>query len=295
MFPTAPRGAQPVPPEVESAYAWRQQLTEPSTLPPISAQQLPPKPPSERGPQTLLVLAGLPGVGKSTFAHALVAASEAPGWTGRKWVRTSQDDSRSGRRQEVEGDVRAALANGVNVIVDRVDFNPEQRAHFIQLGMERTPRPRIRCLVLTASDKTLRERLEGRTDHPTLRDAGQAIGVLGRMRREWEAPRAGEGFDRVLTLRESDMPAVWSGDEIVKILQRLERSMPPRPYGAHRGGHGFGHPPRGRGASDHRSHSYHGRGYAPRGGLTGAALGPPTYGAQPWVPRPARDAAPAPW
>jgi hypothetical protein len=40
-------------------------------------------------------------------------------------VRTSQDDSCSGRRQEVEGDVRAALAKGANVVVDRVDFNPE--------------------------------------------------------------------------------------------------------------------------------------------------------------------------
>jgi hypothetical protein len=173
--------------------------------------------------------------------------------------------------------------------------DPRQRAHFVQLGMEHTPRPRIRCLVLTASDKTLRERLEGRTDHPTLRDAAQAIGVLGRMRREWEAPRSGEGFDRILTLRESDTPPVWSGDEIASLLHRLDRSMPPRGHGTHRGGHGFGHQPRGRGAAVHGSHSFRGRGYAPRGGLRGAALGPPTYGARPWVPQPARDAAPAPW
>lgn len=170
-----------------------------------------------------------------------------------------------------------------------------QRAHFVQLGMESRPRPRIHCLVLTASDKTLRERLEGRTDHPTLRDAAQAIGVLGRMRREWEAPRASEGFDRILTLRENDTPSVWGGNEILNVLQRLDRSMPPRPYGAYRGAHGFGHPPRGRGAPVHGSHSYRGRGYAPRGGMRGTALGPPTYGARPWVPQPARDAAPAPW
>lgn len=125
MLPTAPQGAQPVPPEAESAYAWRQQQADPSALPSSSAQLPAPRPPPAREPQTLLVLAGLPGVGKSTLAHALVAASESPGWSGRKWVRTSQDDSRSGRRQEVEGDVRAALAKGANVVVDRVDFNPE--------------------------------------------------------------------------------------------------------------------------------------------------------------------------
>ncbi|CAK9782001.1 P-loop containing nucleoside triphosphate hydrolase protein [Cutaneotrichosporon oleaginosum] len=297
MGSSAPYSDQTAPLEAESAFAWRRQQSDPSTLSPALAPPIPepPLPPTPREPQTLLILAGLPGVGKSTFAHALVAASKAPGWTGRRWIRTSQDDSRSGRRQEVEADVRAALASGANVIVDRVDFNPEQRAHFVQLAMERNPRPRVRCLVLTASDKTLRERLEGRTDHPTLRDPAQAIGVLGRMRREWEAPRAGEGFDRILTLRQHDTPSVWSGDEIVNVLQRLDKSMPSRAYSAYSGGHGFGHPHRGRGAPIRGSYGVRGRALAPRGGMRGAPLGPPTYGARPWVPQPARNAAPAPW
>lgn len=70
-------------------------------------------------PQILLVLAGLPGVGKSTFAHALDQVRSQ-----RKWIRASQDDSRSKRRQEVEDVVRAALVRGDNVVVDRVDFDP---------------------------------------------------------------------------------------------------------------------------------------------------------------------------
>lgn len=167
--------------------------------------------------------------------------------------------------------------------------------------MERTPRPRIRCLVLTASDKTLRERLEGRTDHPTLREPGQALGVLARMRREWEAPRAIEGFDRILTLRESDAPPAWSGEDVLNVLHRLDNSIPPRGYPhPHRGGHSFGHPMRGRGAPGfgmHGSYPGRGRGYAPRGAMRGAApIRPPAYGARPWVaqPQPSRDAAPAP-
>jgi predicted kinase len=69
-------------------------------------------------PQTLLILVGLPGSGKSTFAHALETTQG-----GRKWTRASQDDSASKRRAEVEDTVRRALARGDNVVVDRVNFD----------------------------------------------------------------------------------------------------------------------------------------------------------------------------
>lgn len=65
----------------------------------------------------LLVLVGLPGSGKTTFGNALVEQLDG-------WARFSQDESASGRRQEVEAAVSAALARGENVIVDRVNFDP---------------------------------------------------------------------------------------------------------------------------------------------------------------------------
>ena len=89
-------------------------------------------------PQTILILQGLPGSGKSTFAHALVSASQSEDWSAfsftsevtgnpiprhRKWVRASQDDAPNRKRQECEEVVRQALADGHNVVVDRVNFD----------------------------------------------------------------------------------------------------------------------------------------------------------------------------
>lgn len=69
------------------------------------------------GKLTLLVLCGLPGSGKSTIAAALTSHAT------QRWVRASQDDAPSRRRQECEAMVRQGLRDGFNVVVDRVGFD----------------------------------------------------------------------------------------------------------------------------------------------------------------------------
>jgi thymidylate kinase len=70
----------------------------------------------------------LPGSGKTTFAEALVKhttsdSTQPNGQAGRPWLRASQDDAPSKRRQECEARVRNGLKQGYNVIVDRVGFD----------------------------------------------------------------------------------------------------------------------------------------------------------------------------
>ncbi|RSH76990.1 uncharacterized protein EHS24_003929 [Apiotrichum porosum] len=173
-------------------------------------------------PQTLLILVGLPGAGKTTFATALCALPPRLGK--RTWSRASQDDSPSKRRAEAEAAARAGLRRGDNVVVDRVDFDPDrQRAHFITLA--RDANVRVFCLVLSPPLATLRQRLSTRTGHPTLPDAQTALGVLDRMRSQFVPPSRGEGIDRTLTI------TAWD-EGVEAVLARLEdgvadKDLPP--------------------------------------------------------------------
>lgn len=70
----------------------------------------------------VLVLVGIPGSGKSTFAEKLVSGSRQPSAPAR-WVAVCQDtaapNGRRGTRQQVIAAADAALRAGACVVVDR--------------------------------------------------------------------------------------------------------------------------------------------------------------------------------
>lgn len=78
------------------------------------AKARPPRP-------VMLVLVGIPGSGKSTFAQSLVQRSKAPD-SPMRWVAVNQDTigkGKRGTREQCINAASAALIAGASVIVDR--------------------------------------------------------------------------------------------------------------------------------------------------------------------------------
>ena len=75
----------------------------------------------------LLVLVGIPGSGKSTFAQELLTSSPPDG----EWSRVSQDAL--GTRARCVRAAQDALLDGRHVAIDRCNFDREQRAHWLRL------------------------------------------------------------------------------------------------------------------------------------------------------------------
>nr|KIR85795.1 hypothetical protein I308_03905 [Cryptococcus tetragattii IND107] len=189
-------------------------------------------------PQVLLILVGLPGSGKTTFAEALVRASSMPitspegagkvrpSVIRRPWIRASQDDAPRKRRQECESRVRWGLKKGYNVLVDRVGFDPVQRSHFVAIADDQLSRPLVYCLILSVSQETLQSRLLGREFHPTIHGGEEGMRVLSQMRRLFQPPTiyGGEGLDRIYVLDEINQPNVaegWNSQRVLEIVDRV--------------------------------------------------------------------------
>lgn len=77
--------------------------------------------------QVVLILCGLIGSGKSTFAESL--QSHFP-----QFRRCNQDDL--GDRRRVEHLARDSLSQGLSVCIDRTNFNESQRSYWIDIAHE---------------------------------------------------------------------------------------------------------------------------------------------------------------
>ncbi|WVR08107.1 hypothetical protein IAU60_005153 [Kwoniella sp. DSM 27419] len=215
-------------PPWRTPVAWSEAASFPSPAPSVVGHGTEP-------PQILLILVGLPGSGKTTFAEALVRSTE-PGQDAaacsrprqQAWIRASQDDAPNRRRQECESRVRWGLREGYNVVVDRVGFDAVQRSHFIAIADHHRPRPQVWCLVLSVSPDTLERRLITRETHPTIPDAETGLRVLRQMWSQFSPPSVtgtvAEGFDRVHVLDEREQPVdgKWSRQKLESILDHVE-------------------------------------------------------------------------
>ncbi|WVQ79372.1 hypothetical protein IAT38_001469 [Cryptococcus sp. DSM 104549] len=210
----------------------------------------------------------------STTPPSVLAATTSTKPARRRWIRASQDDAPSKRRQECEARVRRGLSEGCNVVVDRVGFDAVQRSHFIAIADTFHPRPLVYCLILSVSRPTLSSRLSSRLAHPTIPDATTGLRVLAQMGGLWAPPRVdgGEGFDSIYEMGEGEQPREEAGWERVvrglveRVGEEGKREVGGRKVvgGAAGGGGGGGWRGRGRGG---------GRGGEWRGGGGGGGFG----------------------
>ncbi|KAL0018993.1 hypothetical protein WJX79_001369 [Trebouxia sp. C0005] len=107
----------------------------------------------------MIVLMGLPGSGKTTLAMRL----RQMGWV---WI--NQDIM--GDRQRCEFECTQALLAGKEVVVDRCNFDEQQRATWVRIARQGSHRGGIFVLGfhLDVPMEECIRRAEGRMDHPTL-------------------------------------------------------------------------------------------------------------------------------
>jgi predicted kinase len=147
--------------------------------------------------QFMLMLTGIPGSGKSTFAESLV--------NGKPWMYVRVNQDTLGNRWECENLTRSVLQDGKCPIIDRCNFDPAQRKHFLDIAKSFSIP--VDCIVLQFDMDLCIRRCRARPNHETI-TAQNAVEVVGRMVRQFSPPLPNrinaETFRNIKTLSSSN-------------------------------------------------------------------------------------------
>ena len=141
-------------------------------------------------PPRLVILAGLPGSGKSSLAAALEK---------RGWAVVNQDSL--GNRRKCERACARAFERGDRVVIDRCNHDRAQRAHWTRI-LERAGGGYKVAVWLTTPVDSCVERVLARPAHPTLAGPG-AEKVVRNFARSFDPPRDDE-VDAIIELAPTD-------------------------------------------------------------------------------------------
>lgn len=142
-----------------------------------------------------------------------------------KYSRVNQDELSS--RQKCINRTKRILRDGLSPIVDRCNFDPQQRRHFIELSGGAVP---IDCVVFDIDPKVCLNRCRNRRGHPTL-PPSKASFVIKSIKEEWKPPSPREGFRSIIYITgNQDFRDVLS-----QLIPRVPESMDHRGKATTRG------------------------------------------------------------
>eukprot|EP00045_Choanoeca_perplexa_P016432 m.222789 g.222789 ORF g.222789 m.222789 type:complete len:804 (+) comp17257_c1_seq5:2122-4533(+) len=158
---------------------------------------------------TVMVLYGLTGAGKSTFCHHLVALDPS-------YVRINQDVLKT--RQACLAKAAATLQNGHNVVIDRTNLTPKQRAYWLDLA--HVHHARAIAVHLVTPKNTCMSRAQRRVNHEGGVEGQDAKRIIGLQASDPARcpPTKAEGFAEVfaVTSTVSCVKAVLAGKHVSK-------------------------------------------------------------------------------
>eukprot|EP00585_Thalassiosira_rotula_P007483 CAMPEP_0196143058 /NCGR_PEP_ID=MMETSP0910-20130528/12594_1 /TAXON_ID=49265 /ORGANISM="Thalassiosira rotula, Strain GSO102" /LENGTH=213 /DNA_ID=CAMNT_0041404451 /DNA_START=160 /DNA_END=801 /DNA_ORIENTATION=- len=125
----------------------------------------------------VLILVGIPGSGKSHFASRL--ESSMPG----TFLRVNQDSL--GTRRKCEALARRALAEGKVAVIDRCNFDSDQRKTWIDIAEKGSVH--CDCIVFDFEKDICVTRCQKRRGHETVHPS-KAAGVVSMMARQFRPP-----------------------------------------------------------------------------------------------------------
>ena len=135
----------------------------------------------------VLVLVGAPGSGKSTLSTAIIDRARDLGVI---FARINQDVLKT--RQACLRAAADALRSSQNVIIDRVNFNAEQRSYFLQLAGEFSAVKH--AIFLDVDEATCIRRTRARTEHEGRVQGPASDRIVHGMALRMELPSLAEGF-----------------------------------------------------------------------------------------------------